>query len=149
MGRSEEAVTDEDARKLATRIIDTWPHGAKAYVWRDVLIELDPVHASVAYRRCARTASRAPTPADFLDAYDAARADARRDQADQHLPAQCALCNGTGWVEASHIEAHALRACNGDPIAGTCHCHAVKPCRCSNATQAHRIVAMIHGTENL
>jgi hypothetical protein len=149
MGRSEETVNDDEARKLATRIIDTWPAGSKGYVWRDVLVELDATLAGVAYRRCARTASRAPAPADFLDAYDAARADARRDQADQHLPAQCALCNGTGRVEASHVEAHVPRACNGDPIAGTCHCHAVKPCRCTNAVQAHRIVEMIHGTENL
>lgn len=68
-------MTDDEARKLATRIVDTWPNGAKAYVWRDVLIALDARHAAVAYRTLSldEHAGKSPTPAQFHAHYRKAR----------------------------------------------------------------------------
>jgi len=43
-------MNDEQARKLATRIIDSWPTGPKAYIWRDFLIGLDSDVAADTYR---------------------------------------------------------------------------------------------------
>lgn len=61
-------MTDEEARKLATRIIDTWPAGPKAYVWRDALIPLDAGYAAATYRRLA-TEQDKPTIARFHAEY--------------------------------------------------------------------------------
>jgi hypothetical protein len=63
-------VTDDDARRLATRIIDTWPTGAKAYVWRDLLTPLDLELAHETYRRLEREIDKgAPTPGQFHAIY--------------------------------------------------------------------------------
>lgn len=143
-------MTDDEARKLATRIIDTWPSAAKAYVWRDELINLDPTHAATAYRRCARTAHRPPTPADFLDAYDTARQDARTNNPPQ--PERCQLCNATGWIDAPPTDAHHPTTCQGTPGLergdGGCWCHAVKPCRCTTGQTMTAVHARILDTNN-
>jgi hypothetical protein len=65
-------MTDDEARRLATRIIDTWPTAAKAYVWRDLLAPLDIELAREAYRRLEREIERgAPTPGHFHATYRA------------------------------------------------------------------------------
>lgn len=66
-------MTDEQARKLAIRIIDTWPNSAKAYVWRDTLLGLDQHTADVTYRTLCANATSAPTPGLFLITYRAER----------------------------------------------------------------------------
>jgi hypothetical protein len=66
-------VTDDEARRLALRIIDTWPTAAKAYVWRDLLTPLDLVTARQAYWTLEREITKgAPTPGHLLAAYRAA-----------------------------------------------------------------------------
>lgn len=65
-------MTDDEARRLATRIIDTWPNGPRAYIWRDTLIDLDYELAVHAYRTLEREVVRgAPTPGQFHAAYNA------------------------------------------------------------------------------
>lgn len=67
-------MTEDQARKLAARIIDTWPGGARAYVWRDVLLPLDNHAADVTYRILTREQTAPPTPGLFVSAYRAQRA---------------------------------------------------------------------------
>jgi hypothetical protein len=43
-------VTDEEARKIAQHCIDAWPNGPKAYIWREVVIDLDYGTAVGAYK---------------------------------------------------------------------------------------------------
>lgn len=62
-------MTEDQARKLATRIIDTWPTGPKAYIWRDVLIHLDPIKAADVYRHFVETADKV-TIGQFKSEYD-------------------------------------------------------------------------------
>lgn len=63
-------MTEDEARRLATRIIDTWPTAAKAYVWRDLLIPLDSELARDTYRRLEREIDKgAPTPGQFHTVY--------------------------------------------------------------------------------
>jgi hypothetical protein len=66
-------MTDDEARRLATRIIDTWPTAAKAYIWRDLLTPLDLTTARQAYWTLEREITKgAPTPGHLLAAYRAA-----------------------------------------------------------------------------
>lgn len=67
-------MTEDQARKLAERIIDTWPGGARAYVWRDVLFALDHHAADVTVRLLTKSATSPPTPGTFLVAYKSQRA---------------------------------------------------------------------------
>lgn len=64
-------MTDDEARKLAQRIIDTFPNGPKAYVWRDALQHLDPGPAARAYRILVDEAEKTPTIARFKAHYHA------------------------------------------------------------------------------
>lgn len=65
-------MTDDEARRLATRIIDTWPTGAKAYIWRDNLISLDHALTQHAIRTLEREVTRgAPTIGQLHAAYHA------------------------------------------------------------------------------
>lgn len=67
-------MTDDEARKLATRMIDSWPNGPKAYVWRDILLPLDAARAAEAYRRLLTGDNGRPrTPGQFADEYAALR----------------------------------------------------------------------------
>jgi hypothetical protein len=70
-------MTDDEARKLATRIVDTWPTGPKAYIWRDLLIALDAKASAAAYRTLTLDdrAGKSPTPAQFHAHYRLARRD--------------------------------------------------------------------------
>lgn len=47
-------------------------------------------------------------------------------------PDRCELCQSTGWTET---DPHPLQTCPY-PGASGCHCHAVRPCRCT-AGQRH------------
>lgn len=69
-------MTEDEARKLAQRLIDTWPNGTKAYVWRDLVANLDGGTAAGAYRQLASDAERTPTPGMFMAQYKALK---RRD----------------------------------------------------------------------
>lgn len=64
-------MTEDQARKLAQRCIDSWPSGPKAYIWRDVLLDLDADYAAVAYRTLVRSAERAPNTGQFMTHYRA------------------------------------------------------------------------------
>jgi hypothetical protein len=64
-------MTDDEARAMATRFIDTWPTGPKAYVWRDILQDLDHQTATHTYRTLTRDSKHAPTPGHFHDVYRA------------------------------------------------------------------------------
>lgn len=66
-------MSPDEARKLATRLIDTYPNGPKAYIWRDTLTELDAHDAADAYHDLLKSAERTPTIAHFLAAYHAIR----------------------------------------------------------------------------
>lgn len=65
-------MTDDEARKLATRCIDTWPSGPKAYTWHALFTDLDANYAAVAYRALQREATKTPTPGQFMAHYNAA-----------------------------------------------------------------------------
>lgn len=67
-------MTEEQARKLAWRIVDTWPTGAKAYVWSGVLLNLDHHAADVTVRLLTGELRSPPTPGTFLAAYRTQRA---------------------------------------------------------------------------
>ncbi len=62
-------MTDDEARKLAQRCIDTWPNGPKAYIWRDTLLPLNPGPAARAYRLLVDEAERTPTIARYKAHY--------------------------------------------------------------------------------
>lgn len=64
-------MTEDQARKLAQRFIDTWPTGPKGYIWRDVFLPLDADYAAQAYRALLEESQRAPTPARFKEHYAA------------------------------------------------------------------------------
>jgi hypothetical protein len=139
-GKAANAVTEDEARKLATRMIDTWPSGPKGYIWQNELKALQFEHAAEAFRLLRQETDKATT-AQFHQRYRAVAGKANV----LHVPARCEMCNGTGWAEATPAEAHEPRVCTADPGGTGCFCHAVKPCRCTNAAQAHRIVDLIHG----
>lgn len=63
-------MTEDEARKLAQRLVDTWPNGPKAYIWRDALIDLEPHYAAATYRRLL-TEHDKPTVARFHAEYHA------------------------------------------------------------------------------
>jgi hypothetical protein len=45
-------------------------------------------------------------------------------------PAQCVLCDGSGWVSVPTAQAHNPRYCHPTPERPCC-CHAAEPCRCT------------------
>jgi hypothetical protein len=67
-------MTDDEARKLAQRITDTWPTGARAYIWRDILRPLDPHLALTVYRTIRDNNTHPPTPGEYKLAYKQALA---------------------------------------------------------------------------
>lgn len=132
-------MTDDDARKIATQAIDTWPNGPKGYVWQNEIRGCDAELARTAMARLRRETDRATT-AQFHAVYNAVRS----TSAVLTAPAMCGQCNGTGWIEATALEAHEPRVCAAAAGDMGCGCHAVKPCRCSNAHQAHVVLDLIH-----
>lgn len=81
-------MTEDEARRLATRIIDTWPSGAKAYIWRDQLQPLDHHTATVTYKQLTAGATQPPTPGTFMNAYRTNRARSMQDTITKPLPFQ-------------------------------------------------------------
>lgn len=63
-------MNDDDARQIATWIIDTFPSGPKAYIWKGLLKELEAGTAKGAYRQLARTCEKAPTTGQFMAEYN-------------------------------------------------------------------------------
>ena len=123
-------MTDDEARQLATRIIDTWPNGSKAYVWRDLLEPLSAGRAGTAYARLLRDHenARAPSPGQFMALYRSLHTDPASSTDD--TPA-CILCDGTRYVECTDDRRHAnfCRHRGTSPYEpGDCGCHAVDPC---------------------
>ena len=64
-------MTDDEARTLATRMIDTWPSGPKAYIWRNEFTHLDAPPAYTAFGKMRAECERA-TIAAFHVRYQAA-----------------------------------------------------------------------------
>ena len=64
-------MTDDEARKLAQRCIDTWPNGPKAYIWRDAVLPLDAGAAAKAYRALLNETEKTPTIGRFMAHYAA------------------------------------------------------------------------------
>lgn len=128
-------MTDDEARRLATRIIDTWPTGPKAYIWRDTLIDLDATHAATAYRTCLRVATRPPAPADFLDAYTAAipATPGRSSSTPPGTPdPDCPHCRGAGMVDGPPITHDELGRRHAHPYTTLVHC------QCTSTTATTR-----------
>lgn len=129
-------MNDDEARRFARRMIDTWPNGPKGYVWEDAAKPLDAGHARIALRRLEATAKRAPTIAELLEQYEAARRAALADAGRQDAPLICEQCDGTGWVEVPAARAHNPDHCTPTDTR-PCHCHAVEPCACSTGRRMH------------
>jgi len=55
---------------------------------------------------------------------------------------KCELCDATGWVNDEHYHA---RLCRRD---APCHCHGVKPCRCTRGHQMVETQRRIHETNS-
>lgn len=63
-------MTNDEARTLARRIIDTWPTAAKGYIWQETLTDLDHTQATRTYHQLRTEATtRPPTPGQFLAVY--------------------------------------------------------------------------------
>jgi hypothetical protein len=128
-------MTDDEARALATRIIDTWPTGPKAYIWRDALRPLDYGTAGTAYVRLRKLVTTgAPTPGRFEDEYRALHTPAT----DPTPTAVCQTCDGSNWVECTDDRRHARYTHNWD----TCGCHAVIPCGECGRERPHKARGM-------
>jgi hypothetical protein len=128
-------VTNSDATTLIARIKHTWRGGAHVDVWREVLVDLDAGTAGTTIVRLARDLDDPPSIAAFLRAYRALRTPAN-DPIPQPAQPRCEACGGDGWVVSSPLIAHNPVMCSGSVAAGTCHCHAVEPCRCSAGAHA-------------
>lgn len=98
-------MTEDDARKHAQRMIDTFPNGPKAYVWRELFNDLDGAIAHGAYHALIKTAPKAPTPGQFMEHYRAQmpRAEARITRSDPD-----------GISLAEYLERVTTRAVNGN-----------------------------------
>ncbi len=57
-------------------------------------------------------------------------------------PETCDLCDGTGWVDDPQYHS---RTC---ARAGGCHCHGVKPCRCTKGQAMIETQRRIHEANN-
>lgn len=131
-------MTDDEARTLATRIVDTWPNGPKGYIWRNELTTLDHTHATDAFRDMRRDVER-PTLSTFHAYYRAARA---RTNANQPRPRDCEACGNTGWTPAPDRTLQ---------VAGNAqHTYSQTiPCRCttgqSHARRVHARIAHDNG----
>jgi len=55
---------------------------------------------------------------------------------------QCELCDNTGWVDDDRYHS---RSC---ARAGGCHCHGVKPCRCTKGQAMKETQRRIHEANN-
>lgn len=97
-------MTEDEARKLAQRCIDTWPAGPKGYIWRDALLPLDAHYAAAAYRRMSTEQDR-PTVARFIAEYHALMP---RGDAPAHTIDRGAISLG------EYLERVQLRALKGD-----------------------------------
>lgn len=120
-------MTDDEASRFSRRMIDTWPSGPRAYVWKAIAEPLDVSIARDALRQLERTAERAPTPAAFHACY----AEARRARQRTTVPLHCELCDGTGYEDASRVN-----------LEGVVHSYS-KPCRCSIGEQRRTAFARI------
>ena len=54
----------------------------------------------------------------------------------------CELCDNTGWVNDEHYHS---KLCKRD---GACHCHGVKPCRCTKGQAMKETQRRIHEANN-
>ena len=64
-------MTDDEARRLATRIIDTWPNGPRHYIWRDLITHYNHHLAQHTYQRLQHQLDRPPTTGQFHATYRA------------------------------------------------------------------------------
>jgi hypothetical protein len=64
-------MTEDEARRVAQHCIDAWPSGPKAYIWRELVSDLDYGPAVGAYRQLAHESIKAPTTGQFMAHYHA------------------------------------------------------------------------------
>lgn len=110
---------------LATRASLTGqPYGDRSVdEWHGVLVGAPFAEARLAVVAAAKDSNRVGV-ADVL---------ARLPRKPPVKPADCELCQSTGWVETAP---HPGRPCMYPArVSGACFCHAVKPCRCPIGTQ--------------
>ena len=145
-------LTTEQATELAKRIVNSLRPCPPLAEWVEYLEGKNSARALRVFQHL-----RDHGPADgtfksiamFAAAYDADLAQERAERARlNEPPAACEACNGTGWVEATPIEAHNPPTCNGTPGDehgdGGCWCTAVKPCRCTRGRAAQTVADQIH-----
>lgn len=121
-------MTRDDCARLVNLIASTWPAGVKGHVWTDVLTGLEQPLAHAAYR-ALRDANERLSVAQFIAQYRSERA---RETSTGEPPAQCELCDGMGWVQASVVEL-------GNPASYS----SVTPCRCTAGNHARNVHARI------
>lgn len=90
------AMTADEQRTWAERIVDTWPGGTKAYVWRNLLRRLGAERELVeaTYTAMLAEAPRNPPPSMFYAVYRGAE---QRTVGRSAEPAGCSECDGHGW----------------------------------------------------
>jgi len=105
-------MTEDEARSLARRIIETWPNGAKGYVWAEALKGLDYEHAMDAYRSLRGDAVRTPVVGELVALYRQERA---RHRAAQPTPkAYDDGHDGPLMSMGEYLDLQARRADKGD-----------------------------------
>jgi len=94
-------MNESEARRLSVRIIDTWPGGAKQYIWQSLLAGCTNDRAAwAAYETLKKAARRIPTTGEFLEEYDRAVARLRAQPSPQlRLVEQQPVIDSATYVE--------------------------------------------------
>lgn len=129
-------MTGDECAKVVNLLVSSFPAGVKGHAWTDAIADLHPGPSMAAARELRDTMERPPSIAAFLACYRKHLAAARAQrEAERGAPDACALCDGTGWVEATGHNRHSSWCVAPDG----CHCHAVIPCRCTRGQQARAV----------
>lgn len=62
-------MTEDECRKVCTHLIDAWPNGPKAYIWREALEQLKYPLAVQAFKAMRDEYPKTPTVAVFRQFY--------------------------------------------------------------------------------
>ncbi|MEJ7724317.1 MAG: hypothetical protein WKF64_08435 [Ilumatobacteraceae bacterium] len=117
-------MTNDEARAIASRIVNTWNGGPNFGEWVTRLVKIDRHDAVAVFDHLSETLDYPPTIARFLT-------DCRqRHTVDHHPPADCHQCNGTGYVDGPPLTQIVV----GQPHVYT----TMKPCDCRNPTRRPR-----------
>jgi hypothetical protein len=99
-------MNDDEARKIAQHLIDAYPNGPKAYIWREILADLDYGPAVGAYKALIREAEKPPTPARFIGHYNALKP--------RHDTSNAVRYNGNEIGLEEYLTRVAARSARGD-----------------------------------